>query len=93
MIRTIKATDAVREFSEILNSVKYRADRFTIIRGGKPVAAIVPVESAQAGRTLKELRMIIKSLPRLGDDSEQFARDVEEIAHLQPAMPGESQWE
>lgn len=93
MIKTINATDAAREFSEILNSVKYKRDSFTVLRGGKPTAAIVPVESAGALLTMRELRLIVKSLPRLGEDSLQFARDINDISREQPATPDSSSWE
>jgi antitoxin (DNA-binding transcriptional repressor) of toxin-antitoxin stability system len=37
-MKTITATEAVRKFSEILNSIKYAGADYTIMRGGKPVA-------------------------------------------------------
>jgi prevent-host-death family protein len=92
-MKTIKATDAVRTFSDLLNSVKYKGDRYTIIRGGKPVANIVPFESVPARRTLGELRMLIKNLPSLGDDAERFAHDIEETIRKQPSMPEKASWE
>jgi prevent-host-death family protein len=93
MIKTINATDAVRTFSELLNSVKYKGDRFTIVRGGKPAANIVPIESVPAKRTLGELRMLIKNLPSLGEDAERFARDIEKTIRKQPSMPENASWE
>ena len=92
MIKTINATDAAREFSEILNSVKYKRDSFTVMRGGKPTAVIVPVESRGTLRTMSELVLIIKSLPRLGEDSLQFALDINDVCREQPAMPDSSSW-
>lgn len=92
MVKTINATDAAREFSEILNCVKYKRDSFTVMRGGKPTAAIVPVESKGTLRTMSELRLIIKSLPRLGEDSLQFARDINDVSREQPAMPAKTSW-
>jgi len=93
MDKTINATDAVREFSEILNSVKYRGSRFTVLRGGKPTAAIVPVESTAPGKTFRELEIVVKSLPALGDDRENFACDIEEIIHTQPPVSEGGTWE
>jgi len=93
MNKTINATDAVRTFSELLNSVKYKGDHFTIVRGGKPAASIVPVESVPLKRTLGELRMLIKSLPSLGEDAARFAHDIKEALHKQPSMPEKSSWE
>ncbi|MBA4419418.1 MAG: antitoxin [Syntrophus sp. (in: bacteria)] len=93
MAISISATEAVRRFSELLNSVRYRHDSFTIIRGGKPAAIITPVESSIAGKSLKELNDIIKKLPNLLDDNETFARDVREACCAQPSMPEKTSWE
>lgn len=93
MSKTIKATDAVRSFSDILNSVKYRHESFTIIRGGKPAAAIVPVEISPARKTLGELKTVLRSLPRLGKDAESFLHDIEAGIRRQPHVPEKSGWE
>jgi len=34
MQTAISSTEAVRKFSELLNNIKYRGDRYTVIRGG-----------------------------------------------------------
>ncbi len=66
MEKTVSATQVVRKFSEILNSIKYRGDRYTIMRGRKPVASISPVDTHLKERILSELRGLIKKLPHLG---------------------------
>jgi prevent-host-death family protein len=91
--KTIKATDAVRTFSEILNSVKYRHESYTIIRGGKPAAALVPVDTIPVQKTLGDLAEFMRRLPRLGDDVERFMNDVEEAVRKQPVLPERSIWE
>ena len=93
MGKIINATEAARAFSEIINSVKYKGESYTIIRGGKPAAAIVPVKTAIPGRTLKELRAIITNLPKLGKDTERFLKDVEEGIRSQPPAPETTAWE
>ncbi len=40
----VEATKARSEFSDLLNTVKYGADRVVIERRGKEVAALVPIE-------------------------------------------------
>jgi prevent-host-death family protein len=90
MPKTIKATDAVRAFSDILNSVKYRHESYTIVRGGKPAASLVPVELSPAPKTLKELKTIVSNLPRLGKDAESFLHDIEEGIRVQPPLPEKS---
>jgi len=93
MGKIINATEAVRAFSEIINSVKYKGESYTIIRGGKPAATIMPVKVATPGRTLKELRAIINKLPKLGKDTERFLKDVEEAIQSQPPIPETTAWE
>lgn len=93
MEKTISATEAVRKFSEILNSIKYKGNHYTIVRGGKPIASIHPVEVPIKERTLGELRDLIKKLPHLGDEIEKFEMDLKEIIKHQPSMPKEKQWE
>jgi prevent-host-death family protein len=93
MGKTISATEAARAFSEIINSVKYKGESYTIIRGGKPAAVIVPVKAATSGRILRELRAIINNLPKLGKDAERFLEDVEEDFKSQPPLPEMTAWE
>lgn len=93
MAKTINATEAARTFSEIINSVKYKGESYTIIRGGKPAAAIVPVKVAITGRTLKDLIAVINALPKLGKDSEIFLKDVEKGIKSQPLIPETTAWE
>jgi len=92
MEKRVSATEAVRKFSDILNSIKYKGDSYQIIRGGKPVAFICPVETPMRERHLGELKELVKSLPGLGSEAEKFERDVKEILKSQPTMPKEGKW-
>lgn len=92
MAKTISATDVVRRFSDILNSIKYRGNHFIILRGGKPVAAISPVEKPMKEKTLGELKELLRKLPRLGSEAERFEKDLKEIIRHQPLMPEKDQW-
>jgi antitoxin (DNA-binding transcriptional repressor) of toxin-antitoxin stability system len=92
MIKSISATDAVRTFSELLNAIKYKGESYTILRGGKPAATIGPAEKSTDARTLKELALLLKTLPRLEDD-DAFAADMEAIIRNQPTAPEKSSWE
>lgn len=87
MEKTVSATEAVRKFSEILNSIKYKGNHYIILRGGKPVASISPVETPVKEGTLGELKELIRKLPRLGDEAERFEEDLKEIIKHQPSMP------
>ena len=89
----ISATDAVRHFSELLNNIKYRGDHYTVIRGGKPAAALVPAEEITTERPLAELTRIFKTMPRLDPGDTSFTRDVQGIVDAQPPLPEETVWE
>jgi len=92
MEKTVSATEAVRKFSEILNSIKYRGNHYTILRGGKPIASICPVEMPLKERTLGDLKELIKKLPNLGDEAKKFEKDLKEIIEHQPSLPEKNQW-
>lgn len=92
MEKKVSATEAVRKFSEILNSIKYKGEYFTVIRGGKAVASIRPVETPIKGKFLGELKELLKSVPKLGDEAEKFEEDLKEVSKLQPFVPKENKW-
>jgi hypothetical protein len=91
MEKHITATEAVRRFSEILNSVNYRGDRYVIMRGRKAVAHISPYEEAVGQRTLGDLRGLIKRLPSIKD--KRFTEDVNRAIQEQPLPPEDVTWE
>ena len=69
-------TEVLRNFSDYINRVSYRGERFVLTRGGKAVAELVPAPTA--GRRLAELPAVLASLPRLGEDeAARFAHDVD----------------
>jgi antitoxin (DNA-binding transcriptional repressor) of toxin-antitoxin stability system len=92
MTKTITATEAVRKFSEILNSIKYTGNDYTILRGGKPVATIRPAGPRTKELTLGDLAGLVKALPALGDEAERFKEDVRDARKHQPHMPEKDKW-
>ena len=64
----VSATDAARNFSDILDAVEHRGEHFTIVRRGKVVAQLDPVHSGR-GDEVKAL------LLRHGRDRD-FAKDI-----------------
>lgn len=73
MRRRLTVTEMARNFSEYINRVAYRGERFLLTRGNRVVAEIRPVPEA---RKLSELPGLLDALPRLGpDDAKAFARD------------------
>jgi antitoxin (DNA-binding transcriptional repressor) of toxin-antitoxin stability system len=93
MQSAISSTEVVRNFSELLNNIKYRGDRYTVIRGGKPAASLVPVEQISSGAILADLRKIVQAFPHLDRSDTSFASDIIVAASSQPAMPEALSWE
>ena len=92
MAKHITATDAVRQFSDLLSSIKFKGSRYTIIRGGKPVASLGPSEVARHEQVLGELKTLLKNIPRLGDEAEAFEKDLKAAARKQPGLPKGRAW-
>jgi len=93
MEKRISATRAVREFSEVLNTIKFQGSHYVIERGGKPVAFMKPIEEKTDVKTLGELKALLKNLPRLDEELDAFAADLEDIRKDQPIMATEDLWE
>jgi len=87
----ITATEAVRRFSEILNSVNHRGERYVIMRGNKAVGHISPHEEGMGQRTLGELKALIERLPPLKD--KRFVSEVNKAVNEQPLPPSDDIWE
>ena len=73
--KKISLSDASRNFSDFINRVAYRGERFVLVKGSKVMAELVPSIS---GRKLGELPEIFATLPRL-DPSDNFGADLEQI--------------
>ena len=91
MAKRISATEAVRNFSELLTRIRFQREQYTILRGGKPIAELGPA-GARTPRMLGELPDLLKQLPSLGDDAEAFRRDVERAARKAPGLPRRPAW-
>ena len=92
MGRHITATDAVRQFSDLLSTIKFKGSRYTIVRGGKPVASLGPAVAPAHEKTLGELKELMKKLPRLGEEAAAFAKDLKAAAKKQPGVPKSRAW-
>jgi antitoxin (DNA-binding transcriptional repressor) of toxin-antitoxin stability system len=93
MEKRISATRAVRDFSEILNTIKFKGLHYVIERGGKPVASMRPIDEKTDLKTLGELKSLLKNLPRLDEELDAFAADLEDIQKDQPIMTMGDVWE
>ena len=87
MGRNVTATEAARNFSELLNRVRYERETFVILRGGEAIGQLGPIE-LRVGITFRDL---IAALNRIEKPDEQFADDLEKIQAEQP-LAGESPW-
>jgi antitoxin (DNA-binding transcriptional repressor) of toxin-antitoxin stability system len=89
----ITSTEAARGFSELLNGIRYRGERYIILRGGKPVATMGPVEGAAVARTLGEIPGLLRNLPRIDPEDTAFGADVAEACRIQPPLPATAPWD
>ena len=92
MEKRISATQAVRDFSEVLNTIKFKGVHYIIERGGKPIASMKSIDEKIDPMTLGELKTLLKKLPRLEEELDAFASDLEEISRNQPLMSTEDLW-
>ena len=93
MEKRISATRAVRDFSEVLNTIKFKGVQYIIERGGKPIASMRSVDEKTDTMTLDNLKALLKKLPRLEEELDTFASDLEEISRNQPLMSTRDPWE
>ncbi|MCK4605094.1 MAG: hypothetical protein KAU41_10475 [Deltaproteobacteria bacterium] len=93
MEKRISATRAVRDFSGVLNTIKFKGVHYIIERGGKPVASMTPIDEEKDFKTLGELKAMLKKLPRLNEELDDFATDLEDIRKDQPVMTMGDLWE
>ena len=93
MEKRISATRAVRDFSEVLNTIKFKGVHYIIERGGKPIASMKSIDEKIDSMTLRELKTLLNKLPRLEEELDAFASDLEEISRNQPIMSTGDLWE
>ena len=64
----VSATEAARNFSDILDAVEHRGEHFTIVRRGKVVAQLDPVHSGRGDE--------VKALLLRRRRDRNFAKDI-----------------
>jgi prevent-host-death family protein len=70
----VSATEAARKFSDLLDAVEHRGERFTIVRRGKVVAQLDPVTTGTGAD--------VKAMLRRHRIDPGFARDVASVRSL-----------
>lgn len=73
----ISATNAARNFAELLDAVEFKGERITVVRRGRAVAYIEPVGSGQGAE--------VKSLLRRHPADAQWSKNLKEIRDLAAA--------
>lgn len=61
-MKEITATEAARNFSNVLDAVEHRNESFLVKRGGQPVARIGPA-TPSSGATLKKILVAFEPDP------------------------------
>lgn len=88
---SLSVTEMVRGFSDYVNRVTYRRERFILLRGRKPVAELRPLP---AGRLLGELEEVLRSLPALSaTEAADFAADIEDARTRLPQDALRDPWQ
>ncbi len=71
----LSVTDMARNFSEYINRVAYKGERFVLLKSGREVAELKPVPK---GRHLSELAALLKKTTRLTpEEADLFGKDLE----------------
>mgnify|MGYP006305315935 CR=1 FL=1 len=86
----ISVTQAVRQFSDLLNRIFYQGVSVELERGNKVIARISPV-SIVSSLKVKDLNRMFAELPSLGDDANVFTKDLEDIRKQIPME--KTQWD
>ncbi len=86
----ISVTQAVRQFSDLMNRVFYQGTIVELERGNRVIARISPV-SPESPLKVKHLNRFFHELPSLGEESGAFAED---LANIRKQIPMErTQWD
>ncbi len=88
-MKTISATDAARNFREVLNEIANSGETFRIERHGHMVAQLGPAAPTRrfTGRELVDL------LQRLPTPDEDFAADLARVRAERRAAPARDPWQ
>ena len=82
----ITATEASRNFSDVLNRVEYQGESFVIERNGRVIGRLEPEKSYPTG---EELARALAQLPK---PDPEFWKDLQDIHENQPPLPEPPEW-
>ena len=87
--RSITATHLARNFSDLLNQVRYQHVTLEVMRGNELIAYVSPTPMT-AGYPIGLLDRLLAGLPRLSaEESQQFLDDIHHGVAVQP-MEGDA---
>lgn len=70
----VSATDAARNFADLLDAIEHRGEHFTIVRRGKAIAHLEPMN--------RGLGVDVKALLRRHRPDAQWANQLDEVRSL-----------
>lgn len=70
----VTATYAARNFADLLDAIEHRGERFTIVRRGRPIAHLEPMERGHGAD--------VKALLRRHRPDPEWAADLVEVRDL-----------
>ena len=83
-MKTMTVTEAARNFSELISRVHYRGESAMLLKGGNPVARVLPAHRPRTGR---DLAAIWGRLPHLSaKEAETFGLDIEKSRRSLPSL-------
>jgi len=84
-------SEVARNFSEYIDRVAHRGERFLVMKDQKPVAELRPVEAE--GPRLRDLPRLLASLPHLGPgDVDAFESDLTDARRELDKLPPRDPW-
>lgn len=87
----VSVTELVRSFSDYVNRVAYRRERFILLKGRRPVAELRPLP---AGRLLGELEEALRALPSLtAAEAADFGTDLDVARAQMPPQGMRDPWD
>ena len=86
----IAATDAAKNFGELVDRVREEGATYIIERHGRPVAQIGPVETEER-KTLRDLIQALQSAPKLDEEVLRYIEEGIEFFN-RPEVP-KNRWE
>ncbi len=91
MIQKLSITDLARNFSDYINRVFYKRERFVVIKGNRPVAELRPIPEVQ---TLGDLLSMFDQTNMLSDEeAKSFAKDLDSSRNDFNAAPLRDPWD